>query len=65
METAWRRYQVVRLRGQTLLLGKAPYSRLCTKDRMECGRTGAGDHECTEALSFFQSSMRKLLGDPG
>lgn len=42
VETAWRRYQVVRLRGQTPPLGKAPYSRLCTKDRMECGRTGAG-----------------------
>lgn len=61
---------MVKLKGWTLATSREGlYFWLCTKDRMECEETGQSVHSGvrdpnhTKALSFFQSSVRKLLGD--
>lgn len=42
-----------------------PYPGCVQRAEWKSVHPGVRDHKCTRALSFFQSSMRKLLGDLG
>lgn len=64
---------MVTLRGQTLTLVEKPPAPLFLAaykgqngvwETEEFVTQGSGDRKCTKVLSFFQSSIRKFLGDP-
>ena len=42
---------------------EGPYPGCVQRYNVSLSTQGSGDHKCTKALSFFQSSTRKLLGD--
>ena len=59
LQQAWRRYQMT----DTATNREGPYPGCVQRYNGSLSTQGSGDHKCTKALSFFQSSTRKLLGD--
>lgn len=65
LQQAWRRYQMAKLGTDTATNREEPYPGCVQRAEWKSVHPGVRDHKCTRALSFFQSSMRKLLGDLG